>query len=77
MTRVILAHHPPLEQADPDFNAKPLGWAIHGSEHGWHCKTGNYAAVVEELLKAGAQRPEKAQGSEAVREVLKQYGVAD
>ena len=75
MARVILRFHPPLERPDPDFHAKPLGWAIHGSEHGWNCKKGNYDGVVEELLKAGAQLPEKAVGSEAVRKVLRRYGV--
>ena len=75
MTRAILRFHPPLERPDPEFNAKPIGWAIHGSEHGWNCKTGNYAAVAEELLKAGAEPPKKAEGAEAVRDVLRRYGV--
>jgi ankyrin repeat protein len=75
MASVILRHHPPLERPDPEFNGKPLGWAIHGSENGWNCKKGNYAAVVEALLNAGAQPPEEAVGTEAVREVLRRYGV--
>jgi ankyrin repeat protein len=75
MVRMILRFHPPLERPDPEFNAKPIGWATHGSEHGWNCKTGDYAAVVEELLKAGAEPPIKAEGTEAVRDVLRRYGV--
>jgi ankyrin repeat protein len=70
MARVILRHHPPLEQKDRDFRGTPLGWAIHGSEHGWYCRTGDYAATVETLLKAGAKMPEKVEGSVAVREAL-------
>jgi ankyrin repeat protein len=70
MARVLLRHRPPLEQKDRDFQGTPLGWAIHGSEHGWYCRTGNYAATVEELLKAGAKKPEKVAGSREVREVL-------
>jgi ankyrin repeat protein/predicted CoA-binding protein len=70
MARVILSHHPPLECRDASFDGTPLGWAIHGSEHGWHCKTGNYPATVEALLQAGARRPEKVQGTDAVKAVL-------
>jgi hypothetical protein len=70
MARVILPHHPALEQKDHDFQSTPLGWAIHGSENGWYCRTGNYAATVEELLKAGAKMPDKIEGTAAVREVL-------
>ena len=55
MARVILGYRPPLELADRDFKATPLGWAIHGSEHGWNCGAGNYAGTVEALLQAGAK----------------------
>ena len=68
-----MRYHPPLEVKDADFNATPLGWAIHGSEHGWHCETGDYAATVEVLLKAGARLPEKFSGTDAVQEVLRRY----
>ncbi|MBZ5611575.1 MAG: ankyrin repeat domain-containing protein [Acidobacteriia bacterium] len=70
MVREILRYSPPLDQADPQFHATPLGWAIHGSEHGWHRDTGNYAAAVEALLRAGAAFPEKIEGSQAVRQAL-------
>ena len=36
MAREILRHNPSLEVKDRDFNGTPLGWAIHGSLHGWH-----------------------------------------
>jgi len=77
MTREILRYNPPLELTDADFKGTPLGWAIHGSEHGWYCRTGNYAATVEALLKAGAKPPEKIAGTDAVKEVLRGYGVKD
>src|SRR5438093_1538682 len=41
MARRLLRFHPPLETLDRDFQAAPLGWAIHGSEHGWYCRTGD------------------------------------
>jgi len=76
MAREILRHHPPLEATDADFQSTPLGWAIHGSEHGWHCRTGNYAATVEALLNAGATIGDrKLDGTEPVREVLRRHGV--
>jgi ankyrin repeat protein len=72
MTREILRHQPPLEFKDADFQATPLGWAIHGSVHGWHCGTGDYPATVALLLGAGARRPDRpAGGTEAVRAALR------
>ncbi len=74
MAREILRYHPPLELADADFQSTPLGWAIHGSVHGWYCRTGNYAATVESLLRAGAKLPEKTTGgTEAVDDVLRRH----
>ncbi len=77
MAEVILRYQPPLELIDADFNATPLGWGIHGSEHGWYFRTGDYPGTVEGLIRAGAKLPEKVEGSEAVREVLRRYGVKD
>ena len=74
MAEVILRCNPPLEWTDTDFHATPLGWAIHGSEHGWHRRTGNYAATVEALLLAGAKLPEKVGGTAAVKDVLLRFG---
>jgi hypothetical protein len=71
MVREILKYSPPLEQTDRSFHATPLGWAIHGSVHGWYAKTGDYPAVVEQLLTAGAKQPESAKGTEAVTAVLR------
>ena len=73
MAREILRFHPSLECKDTDYNATPLGWAIHGSENGWYCRTGNYPATVELLLEAGAQLPETTKGTEAVQKVLRRH----
>jgi len=71
MVLAILPFHPPLEALDAEYHATPLGWAIHGSENGTHRETGDYAETVRALLGAGAKRPEKIEGSEAVRSVLR------
>ena len=70
MVRAILRHAPPLEAVDANFAATPVGWAVHGSEHGWYADTGDYAAVVEQLLAAGAAQPQQVKGCAAVRDVL-------
>lgn len=72
MSAEILRYHPPLEQTDADFKSTPLGWAIHGSKHGWHAKSGDYPAVVELLCQAGAKLPKNSMnGTTAVEAVLK------
>lgn len=70
MAELLLPKNPPLEVTDADFNSTPLGWAIYGSEHGWHPEQGNYAATVEALLRAGAKPPQEVSGSAEVRKVL-------
>ena len=77
MAQEILRYHPPLELTDRDFNSTPLGWAIHGSENGWYCRTGNYAGTVEALLGAGANLPKKIEGTDAVKEVLRRFGAKE
>jgi len=77
MAKLLLAHHPPLETLDADFHSTPVGWATHGSEHGWYCRTGDYPGTVEELLQAGAKPPAKLQGTDMVRDVLRGHGVAE
>jgi len=77
MAEIVLRHNPPLELHDADYNSTPLGWAIHGSENGWHRETGNYPATVEAILRAGAKLPEKIRGTEAVKDVLRRFGAKD
>jgi len=73
MAKIILAYNPPIDATDADFNGTPLDWAIHGSENGWHHRTGDYAGTVEALIKAGAKVPAQLDGSDAVREVLSRH----
>ena len=78
MARELLRHpgRPSLELTDADFKSTPLGWAIHGSQNGWHCQTGDYAGTAQALIEAGASlRDRKLDGTEAVREVLRRHGV--
>ncbi len=72
MAEEILTHAPELEVVDQDFHSTPTGWALHGSEHGWHRDTGDYPATLDLLLNAGAKLPAEIRfASPAVREFLK------
>ena len=80
LVRDLLAHQPSLEICDFDFKVTPLDWAIYASVHGWPCSPGNYPAVVEALLDAGANPPASLAGlemSDDVREVLRRRGNTD
>ncbi len=78
MARDILRYDPPLETKDADFQGTPLRWAIHGSEHGWYCRAGDYAGTVEILLQAGATIPDnQALGTEAIQAVLRRHGATE
>ncbi|HEY7116505.1 MAG TPA: ankyrin repeat domain-containing protein [Tepidisphaeraceae bacterium] len=74
LVREILKYGPPIEDAENDFQATPLGWATHGSENGWYRKSGDYAGTVELLCAAGAKVTREA-GTQTVRQVLRRYGV--
>jgi ankyrin repeat protein len=54
MMREILRYHPPLDVRDSTHDGTPLGWALHGSLHGPHAATGDFAGVITALLDAGA-----------------------
>ena len=71
--RLLLEHHPDLEDTDNEFNSSPIGWAIHGSENGWHRETGNFPATVELLLRAGVKIPDKHGGTPEVSNILKRF----
>jgi ankyrin repeat protein len=73
LAETLIAAGADVNLGGDDFNCPPLCGAIYGSRHGWRCKTGNYPAVVEALLKAGATPPPKIpdHATDAVREVLK------
>lgn len=75
MAETILRFSPPLEATDADFHGTPLGWAIHGSLHGWYAQTGEYGATVTALLRAGARRPDVVGGSADVQDVLREFAL--
>lgn len=66
----------PIDDRDNDYGSTPLGWAIHGSEHGWFAGQGDYAGSVEFLLEAGAAKPAGVGGTEPVRAVLRRFGIS-
>jgi ankyrin repeat protein len=75
LVQAILTRNPPLEDANNDFQATPLGWTLHGSQNGWHRETGDYATTVEALLEAGARPPQNPDGSEDVLKVFCNRGL--
>ena len=58
MARLLLAHEAPVNVKEDQHDGTPLDWALHGTDHGWHRKTGDYAGTIEALLAAGARRRE-------------------
>src|SRR5262249_26072140 len=75
MTRELLKHGLSVQARDWNNDAPPMGWAVHGSKNGWHRDKGDYGAVVEALLDAGAEAPpidNRLETTEPVLEVLRQ-----
>jgi ankyrin repeat protein len=70
MVRELLLHHALLDAEEQQFKGTPLGWALHGSEHGWRRDAGDYPHTVEALLLAGAKVPRPVEELEAPEEVL-------
>lgn len=60
--------------ATNDFGATPLNSCIWGSLH-IQDPSGDYAAVIETLIEAGAKLPDQATGSDAVKKILIEHGV--
>lgn len=76
MVREILKFKPPVNIRGDEYNMTPLGWAFHGSLHGWRRDKGDFAETVELLLKAGSEAPainDDLDASPAVREVLTRH----
>ena len=74
MVRTLLRHGAPVDVKGEEWNATPLGWALHGSVHGWHPERGDFAGTVEALLEWGADPPASTDSREvsaAVRDVLR------
>lgn len=55
MIRLLLPHHPDLNNTDNDFKSTPLGWAKYGTEHGWHRDAGDYPGAIAALVEAGGK----------------------
>ena len=73
MTRDLLRHGAPVTASDREHHATPIGWAIHGSVHGWHPDRGDYPATIDALIDAGSTFPSPAgsvDATDAVRAVL-------
>jgi hypothetical protein len=70
MIRLLLPHHPPIENDDNQYKGTPLNWAMYGSQNGWHQETGDYANTVQALLDAGASLPRQIGGTDAVKAVF-------
>lgn len=74
--RILIKHKASLTLNNA-YGGTPLDSAIHGSIHCLSPRKGLHAAVVEDLIQAGASAPEKASGSKEVIEVLRRYGVSE
>lgn len=70
LVQEILQYKPDLELRDSVHGGTALDWALHGSENGWRCRSGDYAGVVRMLMAAGAKAPAAAEGSPAAMEAL-------
>jgi ankyrin repeat protein len=72
MAPELLRRGAPTHGRDGQYGAMPLGWAIHGSLHGWHPERGDYGGVVSALIDAGVEPPSgDVATTPAVLEVLK------
>ncbi len=74
MVKLLLQHHPALEVKDADFSGTPAGWAVHGSHSSWCRQSGDYAAVVELLIEAGAEVRADPRASAEVMAMLQKHG---
>ena len=74
IVRLLLSLGAPVNIKDITYQSTPMGYAVHGSQH---CQNprGDYPAIVNALIAAGAELPEHPYGSDAVRAVLKRAGV--
>jgi len=70
ITRELLRHGAAVDIRDTEHDGLPIGWAIYGSKHSWHCRTGKHAAVVDALLGAGASAPQTLEGIDASDDVI-------
>ena len=70
MVRALLEHGALVNVFETEHGGSPLLWALHGSLHSWEREKGDYLAVTEALLAAGADVPKPEQPIEGSDEVL-------
>ena len=75
IAKLLLGRGASLEVRDGQYDATPLGWAMHGSRFGWDRDESDYPGVVTALLDAGAKVPADHGASEPVLEVLRSRGL--
>jgi ankyrin repeat protein len=71
----VLAHDPPLEAQDRDYQGTAIGWLIHGALNGWPgISTGRHAECVRLLAGAGVRLDETLlpTGNDALDAVLRE-----
>jgi ankyrin repeat protein len=76
IVRELLRYDPPFDVRDGSFGGTPVTWTLHGSQNSWRKNRGDYGAVMEALLNAGAPAPKLTpdlEASDAVRAVLRRY----
>lgn len=74
MLRLVLDYDPPLDATDRDFNATPMGWALHGVLGSWSgISTGEHMECVQTLLDVGVECPQEAfpTGHDGIDRVLR------
>jgi ankyrin repeat protein len=52
MARELLRSNAPIDARDDQHGGTPLDWAEYGSNHGWHCRTGDYTGTIGLLRDA-------------------------
>jgi hypothetical protein len=74
----LLSRGAAVDAVETEYGARPLGWAVHGSEN-WPNPEGDYPGVVRLLLAAGASTGDVwIDGApEEVADVLRAAGVKD
>jgi len=76
MVRALLGHGAQVNVFETEHGGSPLAWALHGSLNSWERGKGDYPAVAQALLAAGAAvpKPERPlEGSDEVLEVVRGY----
>lgn len=80
MVRALLEHNAPVNVVETEHGGSPLAWVLHGSLNSWERDKGDYPAVAQALLTAGAAVPKlerPLEGSDEVLEVIRQYKASE